>query len=282
MCRSEKNMFTFSARGFSLIEMMAALVILAVIMTSVVVIMNRCAEATIDGMTKMEAFAQARENMENLLAQDSVEEMVEYGISEKNDAILWETVVENFYEPITNRMWVRAICSASYTDSKSQEQTVELTHWLTSLTRQQILQILEQQRLEAEYLNDFEAMQEDFDFASAFVGKEIKFVNELDNIESGIAETVDTSYGYVMVVVDELLVSPYDIVQVKDAGLWLDVADAIDKGIIEVQEVGSKQPDESDYDDDPYGLGAPPAGFPDWDDVSTEKIMDMISDKSRL
>jgi hypothetical protein len=54
-------------------------------------------------------------------------------------------------------MWVRAVCSAEFTDDNGEEQKIELTHWLTSLNKDQILQILEQKQRESEY---YEAMAE--------------------------------------------------------------------------------------------------------------------------
>jgi hypothetical protein len=99
----------------------------------------------------MEAFDIARENMEKILAQPAVSDLVEYGASEENPDIVWETTVEPCYEPITNNMWIRAVCTAKFLDESGQEQKVELIHWLTSLSKEQIQQILEQQRREEEY-----------------------------------------------------------------------------------------------------------------------------------
>ena len=141
-------------RGFTMIEVIAAMAILAMITTSVLVVMNRCIEATIDSGLEVEAFELARENMERLLASDLVKDMVEFGTSEKNEDIEWKKVVESFYEPVTSRMWIQGVCSASYTDSKGQEQTIELTHWLTNVTKAQLMQILDQEKREREYLEE--------------------------------------------------------------------------------------------------------------------------------
>ena len=125
---------------------MAALAILALISSSVLVVINRCTASAADSALRMQAFGVVRDNMEKLLVLDSVGEKVEYGSSEKNPDIQWQTTVEAFYEPITARMWIRAICSAEYTDTDGEAQTVELTHWLTSLSKKQILNILEQKK----------------------------------------------------------------------------------------------------------------------------------------
>jgi len=131
-------------KAFSLIETVAALAILALICLSVLVVIDRCMASMADSELRMQAFDIARDNMEKLLALDSAKEIVEYGVSEKNAEIEWQTVVETFYEPATSRMWVRAICSAQYTDMAGEVQTVELTHWLTNLTKKQVIEILKQ------------------------------------------------------------------------------------------------------------------------------------------
>ena len=136
------------AGGFSLPEVMATLMILALISSSVLVVINRCMASAANSTLRMEAFRVARENMEKLLASGSVSEMVEYGSSDRYPQIQWQTVVESFYEPITKRMWVQAICSAEYKDVEDQVQTIEMTHWLTSLTKSQLIQIAAEKRKE--------------------------------------------------------------------------------------------------------------------------------------
>jgi len=144
-------------RGFTLIEVTVALIILGMITATVLVVVNRAIDTVVLWQTKMQAFDVARENMEKILGQSAVSDSVEYGISEENPDITWETTVESFYEPITNNMWVRAVCSAEFTDDNGEEQKIELTHWLTSLSKEQVLQILEQKQREEEY---YEAMAE--------------------------------------------------------------------------------------------------------------------------
>jgi hypothetical protein len=92
----------------------------------------------------MQAFEVARENMEILLSRNSVKEKVDYGTSNKYPHINWETSVETFDEPVNSEMWVRAVCSAQYVDSNGDEQKVELTHWLTNISKRQMLDILKQ------------------------------------------------------------------------------------------------------------------------------------------
>jgi prepilin-type N-terminal cleavage/methylation domain-containing protein len=146
-----KKILLQNRRAFTLIEVTVALVILGMITATVLVVVNRAIDTVVLWQTKMQTFDIARENMEKILAQSSVSDMVEYGIDEKNPDITWEKTIESFYEPITSRMWMRAVCTAQFVDSQGEEQKIELTHWLTSLSKQQILQILEQKLREERY-----------------------------------------------------------------------------------------------------------------------------------
>jgi len=141
-CLFRKNLLS----AFSLIETVTALIILAIISSSVFVVINRCMSSVADSALRMQAFEVSRKNMETLLVKDSVAEMVEYGSSDKYPEIQWQTTVETFYEPITERMWIQAVCSAEYTDTAGELQKVELTHWLTDLTKEQLIKIIEQRQ----------------------------------------------------------------------------------------------------------------------------------------
>lgn len=118
-CRSKTR--NKGKKAFSLVEVMVALAILALISSSVLVVIDRCIASAADSALRMKAFEIARENMEQLLASASVKESVEYGISENYPDIGWQTVVETFYEPLTARMWIRGVCSAQYNDPNGQE-----------------------------------------------------------------------------------------------------------------------------------------------------------------
>ncbi len=137
--------------GFTLVEVTAALIILGMITATVLVVANRAIDTVVLWQTKIEAFEIARENMEKVLASSSVTDMVEYGVSERNPDINWETTVESFYEPMTENMWIRAICSAGFIDASGEEQEIELVHWISSVSKKQIEQILEQQERQDAY-----------------------------------------------------------------------------------------------------------------------------------
>ncbi|HIJ52694.1 MAG TPA: type II secretion system protein [Planctomycetes bacterium] len=192
--RTEKlnaKRYTLYAKGaFSLVEVVAALVILAFVSSSVLVVFNRYMASAADSMLRMQAFEVARANMEELLTLDSVAESVEYGYSERYPDIEWQTAVETFYEPLTSRMWIQAICSTEYTDSENEVQTVELTHWLTDVTKSQLLQILEQQQDEIEQLAGqvIETLEE----AAEYAGVDQQTIQQW--IENGMLLTEEGSF----------------------------------------------------------------------------------------
>ena len=139
---SNNHKYLRAKPAFSLIEALTALIILALVTSSVMVVINRSIESASDSMWRNRAFEVARENMEMLISADSVTETVEYGQSEKYPQIYWETTVEPFYEPSTSRMWMKAVCSAEYIDTQGEPKRVELLHWLTNLSKEQMLQML--------------------------------------------------------------------------------------------------------------------------------------------
>ncbi len=134
--------------GFTMIEVLAALLILALASSSVLLVIDRCLSSASDSSLRMAAFELVRENLEQICALDTVEEKVDFGTSEQYPAISWQSVVEGFPEPTTGQMWVRAVCSADYIDSKGEKQKVELVRWLCQLTDQQAGLLLNQQDLE--------------------------------------------------------------------------------------------------------------------------------------
>ena len=149
---------TTAGRGFSLIEAMTALIILAMVCSSVLVVINRGMASVAEGELRMQAFEVARENMERILAADSVSETVSYGSSTRYPNIRWENNIEAFKDSSSEQNWVRAVCSAEYTDDNGQPQSVELVHLLTYLTEEQAAALEEQrakqQQLQAQQQQD--------------------------------------------------------------------------------------------------------------------------------
>jgi len=182
------------SRGFSLVEAVTALMILAFISTSVLVVINRCMASAADSALRMQAFEVARENMEKLLTANSVKQTAEFGTSDKYPEINWQTVVETFYEPITERVWVRGVCSAEYTDSTGETQTIELTHWLTDVTKKQLLELLRQQQKEQEQLAAMVAdmVINTIEEAAEYAGVEVQTVEQW--VDNGMLTTEDGSF----------------------------------------------------------------------------------------
>jgi prepilin-type N-terminal cleavage/methylation domain-containing protein len=174
--------------AFSLIEVLTALTILALVATSVIVVIDRSICSAADSQLQMQAFEVAHENMEALLCKTSVEQIRDSGISNKYPGISWQTVVETFFEPITARMWLRGVCRADYTDSKNRQQTVELTNWLTGLSTMELLQIMWQQEEESADNQLLKTIEQ----AANYAGVDVNSVEQwLDN---GMATTEDGAF----------------------------------------------------------------------------------------
>ncbi|HUT28474.1 MAG TPA: hypothetical protein VMX13_01685 [Sedimentisphaerales bacterium] len=191
---SEKTRITVFARykAFNLPEVMAALVILAFVSSSVLVVLDRCMASAADLRVRMQAFQVARENMESLLALNSVEEMVEYGDSELYPEIQWETAVETFQGPDANRMWVRAVCSAEYIDVAGETQKVELTHWLTYLTEQQMQKLLEAQAEDEKLLEEAGEIIDTPEAAAEYAGVDVETLRQW--VQKGMRTTKSGYY----------------------------------------------------------------------------------------
>jgi hypothetical protein len=140
-------------KAFTLVEVAVTIVVVGLIVGTSMTILDNLIGAMSDIRLHTDAFETARQNMESLLSEQNIRDKIEYGISEIHPEIQWQTVIEPFYEPITNAMWIRAICSAGYTDSKGTYQEVELEHWLTNLPANVVRQIIQQQKMEEEYLD---------------------------------------------------------------------------------------------------------------------------------
>ena len=63
-----------AGKAFSLTEVLTALTILAIMSSSVFVVIDRCITSSTNSVLQMHAFEVARENMEALLTKDSVQE----------------------------------------------------------------------------------------------------------------------------------------------------------------------------------------------------------------
>lgn len=140
--------------GFSLTEAIAATMILALISSSVFVIIDRSMEVATDSQFRMQALEVAREQIEKILCMGAVEETTDYGVSEKYPAIEWQTTIETFTEPYKSRPWLRAVCTASYYDTANEQQSVELASWLTDISDEQAQKAAEQKEKQKEQLSE--------------------------------------------------------------------------------------------------------------------------------
>jgi len=176
----EKNPLHVAGRrsGFSLPEVVASLIILAFVGSSVLVILDRCMTSAAQLTLRMQAFEVARENMEMLLASTSVAEMVEYGTSEKYPEIQWQTVVETFSGLEKDKMWVRAVCSAEYFDAQGETQKVELTHWLTYLTKEQMEKILQFEEEREQQLQEEGEIIQTIEEAAEYAGVDVQTIRQ--------------------------------------------------------------------------------------------------------
>ena len=176
--------------GFSLLEVITATGILAIITSSVWIVVDRCVNSAADMKQKIQAFQVARENLELILSKPYVEETSEYGTSDRYPGIDWETGVETFYEPINSQMWLRAICTASYYDTNGEHKSVELVHWLTGLTKDQLLQILMQKEEVEEELTP--QLIETLEDAAIYAGVSADTIQEW--LENGMLTAEDGSF----------------------------------------------------------------------------------------
>ena len=250
-------------KAFSLIEVVAALAILALASSSVLVVINRCITSAADSALRMEAFEVARNNMETLLASDSVKEMVEYGSSNEYPQVQWQTTVEAFYEPLTERMWIRAICAAEYTDSEGEAQTVELTHWLTDLTKNQVLQMIKQMAEEWSTEQLIEMPEEAADYA----GVDVETIQQW--VENGMAMTEDDYY----------IKSELDLYRRSDGKPTIEDKRRQEAG----EETQGEQTEQGEADEttptDTESNPANPFGLPDgYEDWSIDEILQWLRD----
>ncbi len=188
--RSEKKApLPLNNKGFTLAEAAAAIIILAFICSSVLVFINRSMESAADAALQMQAFEIARENMEQLISTESVKEHTDFGYNEEYPQIQWQTTVESFYEPITDRLWIQAICAAEYTDTKGELKKVELTHWLTDLTKKQILELLKEKGKQQDYLELIDQLIETLEEAAEYAGVDEETIEKW--AENGMPVTED-------------------------------------------------------------------------------------------
>jgi len=181
-CRSEKiqdprpKTQDKERAGFTLMEGMAAVALLAFICTSVWLVIDRSIMSAADSAQRMRAFEIARDNMEKLLGSAVVTESTEFGESEKYPDIRWQTTIEVFDLPVETGMWARAVCSAEYSDSSGENKTVVLESWLTGLTKQQMQELMNREELKKQMLAEHILATEDL--AAEYAGVSVETIRQ--------------------------------------------------------------------------------------------------------
>jgi hypothetical protein len=166
--------------------------ILAMVCAGVLLAINNSLTSAVDNMLKMQAFEVARENLETLLGSASVKESIESGTSEKYPAIQWQNTIETFYDPIIQRLWVRAVCSAEYPSPDGETAKIELTNWLTNLSKQQVLELIKEKEKEKQFLNQSERLIETIEDAAIYTGVDEETIQKW--AENGMPLTEDGSF----------------------------------------------------------------------------------------
>jgi hypothetical protein len=73
-------------------------------------------------------------------------------------------------------MWVRAVCSTQYDDADGEEQTIRLEHWLTNISKEQLLEIMQRDKKNKEGLAGlvFETIEE----AASYAGVDVETIEQ--------------------------------------------------------------------------------------------------------
>ncbi|AQQ09381.1 hypothetical protein L21SP3_01185 [Sedimentisphaera cyanobacteriorum] len=157
-----------NTKAFTLLESMAALFVMGIVTTGVMVTISNCINSMTDMRLEQEAVKLARENMEYLLAESNVREYVESGVDEYNTNLSWEMGYEVKTFPDTDQQWVMAFSVVEYYNSENELESVELENWLAKLSMRESQQLEEQRQLEQEYLDqlseedaEYEAQQDE-------------------------------------------------------------------------------------------------------------------------
>ena len=142
--------------AFTIAEVMASLVVLGMITISSFKVITRCQDSSIDMRMKGLAFQVAGENLDKILSDQPIIEFESSGESELYPEISWEAKVDTKDEPLTRKVWVRAVSKAMYLDSDNEEQQVELVYYITDLSAAQ-------SKKHKEFMDKFALLQNEFE-----------------------------------------------------------------------------------------------------------------------
>ena len=85
-------------------------------------------------------------------------------------------------------MWLRGVCTAEYNDPNGEPKTVELTNWLTDLTKEQLLQVMKQDEdvdISAELIETMEG-------AAEYAGVDFETIEQW--LQNGLLTTDDGAF----------------------------------------------------------------------------------------
>ena len=152
----QTNNFSRNCCGFTLIEAIAALAIVGFVCGTVVIVINNCLDAMTDYQSRLRAIDAARENIELVLANETLPEFSESGISELYPDIQWTRGVEVATFPASGKFWLRAFSSAGFYNTDGQLEEIEFENWLTPLSPQQERLVREDRKKEQDYLYELD------------------------------------------------------------------------------------------------------------------------------
>ncbi|MGE4285836.1 MAG: prepilin-type N-terminal cleavage/methylation domain-containing protein [Phycisphaerae bacterium] len=141
-------------KAYTLVEAMAALLVMGIVVSGVVVTITNCLETMIDMRLENNAVDLARENMEYILSKNDAYEFYDSGVDEFNPDLNWEIGFEVATYPNTSDMWVRAFSTSGYYRTDGEYKTIEFESWIVRLSDEQQQQYKEQATAEQQMLDD--------------------------------------------------------------------------------------------------------------------------------
>jgi len=174
--------------AFTLVEALAALVIVGFVCGTVVVVINNCLDAMTDYQSRLRAVDTARENIELILARELLREFSESGINELYPDIEWTSGVEAVAFPASGKLWLRAFSTANFYNTDGELEEIAFENWLAPLTPQQERLVREDRQNEQEYLYELEQarLEEQQQAEDDRIKEEQSETNQMPGIENAL------------------------------------------------------------------------------------------------
>lgn len=139
-----------------MVEALTALVIVGFTCGTVLIVINNSLDSMSDQESRLRAIDVARENIESLLAQTSLKEFSETGLSDLYPDIEWSRGIEVVEFQGTSDLWMKAFSTANFYNTDNELEEIEFINWLAPLTDQQQKQVLQDRQKEDEYLEEMQ------------------------------------------------------------------------------------------------------------------------------